>query len=809
MRKIYIFLSLIWFVWVGNVCGQDSLSDAGSADIRGRVVDKNSGEPISGATVELLNFSPRKAVATDAWGDFRLENVPVGRQRVRIFAANYVERLESNILVTTGKEVVLEVPLDERVATPENKETPLEQDILQPELMISNNMKINNLFTLQNGRMFDIEEVARYAGSLADPARLAANFTGVYNNNDNQNYIISRGNTPMGVAYRIEGVPLENPNHFATLGNTGAPFPILNTNSLAHSDFLNGNFSAEYGNATAAVFDMNIRNGNSKKFEFTGQLSFLGAEIMAEGPLKKGKSSFLVASRYGILRLMQLLRLPITTGSSPQYQDITFKLHFPSVKRGDISIFGIGSLAKVQLLNSEIDSNDVYAERGRDLFITSNQGMMGINHKKNMGGRSYFSTTVSQSFQYFNSIRDSILPNGDKLDSIYTVRELRGVSSLSTFFNSKFNRRGEKRNTIITLRSGLRAHVYYIDLKDKATAPVVRYDYYADKELHLHSEIYTQALFKFSEKLSFYAGVYANHFTLNRKSWSVEPRLALHWSPTLRQLFSLGYSWHSRMVPFIISYNVTPNPDGSLNTSNKNLSFFKSQHLTLSHRWQFSPAWQLQTNIYGQYLYDMPISTDTNSFSYINYGEFPIFPLRSDLRSDGIGYNAGVEMTLIRSFTNGFYATLSATLSQSKYKGSDNIWRSTVYDIRYLGQALAGKEFVFGKLKNNFWTIDLRFNYHYGKPYTPIDTAASLAQGTEVLLQEQANSLRLRDYWRLDFKTGLRFNRRRMSHLIALDVVNAANRNNASQLRYNNNVGRVVELSQFGIVPNLIYQIQF
>jgi hypothetical protein len=811
MKKIYqIGIIALLMLTAMAVKAQDSLElETCNAAIRGVVVDKNTGLPLTFAIVELLNFSPRRLVGVTTDGEFVLTCVPVGRQRIRIAAANYNEQMEANILVTTGKEIVLRIELDEKVVDL-RANAPVMADVLRPEMLISNNLKINNPFVLQGGRMFNIEEVTRYAGSLADPARFAANFTGVYNNNDNQNYIIARGNTPMGVGFRIEGVPLENPNHFAALGNTGANFPILNTNCLERSDFFNGNFSAEYGNATSAMFDMHIRNGNNKKFEFTGQFSLLGAEAMAEGPLKKGKSSFLIAARYGILGLMQALNLPITTGASPQYQDLTFKLHFPSVKRGDVSIFGIGSLSKVKFLDAEIDSNDVYAERGKDLYITATLGMAGINHKKMMkGGRTYLSTTLSQSWQQFVSLRDSVLPTGARIDSIYTVNERRAITTLGSFVNSKMTLKGEKRHTIISFRSGLRANVYLMDFKDKANYPVVRYEYYGDKQLQVHSEAYAQALFKFSEKLSLYTGVYANHFTINKKSWSVEPRLALHWSPKTNHLISLGYSWHSRLVPFIISYNVSNNPDGTQNTNNLNLGLFKSQHLSLSHRWQFSPTWQLQTNVYAQYLYNMPISTAINSFSYINHGDFPVFPLRTDLVSRGVGYNAGVELTVIRSFTNGFYATFSGTYSTSKYKGSDDIWRSTVYDIRYLGQAVVGREFVFGRLRNNFWTVDLRGNYHRGKPYTPIDTAASRLAGREILLTDMANTVRLRTYFRFDIKTGLRFNRRGLTHYVGLDLINVLGRNNAAQVRYNPELGRVVELSQFGFVPNIIYQVQF
>ena len=116
---------------------------------------------------------------------------------------------------------------------------------------------------------------------------------------------------------------MANTNHFATLGTSGGPVSALNTNMLRTSDFITGAFPAEYGNANAAVFDVNFRNGNPDKYEFTAQASaFSGLEFMAEGPLSKKKgSSFMTAYRYGMASLA-------ATGTSaiPYYQDLSYPL---------------------------------------------------------------------------------------------------------------------------------------------------------------------------------------------------------------------------------------------------------------------------------------------------------------------------------------------------------------------------------------------------------------------------------------------------------------------------------------------------
>lgn len=138
-----------------------------------------------------------------------------------------------------------------------------------------------------SARSFTVEETSRYAGSLNDPSRMAANYAGVSSTSDARNDIIIRGNSPLGVLWRLNGMEIPNPNHFGSLGTTGGPVSILNNNLLDKSDFLTGAFPAEYGNALAGVFDLQMRSGNNEKTEFLGQVGFNGFELGAEGPIGK------------------------------------------------------------------------------------------------------------------------------------------------------------------------------------------------------------------------------------------------------------------------------------------------------------------------------------------------------------------------------------------------------------------------------------------------------------------------------------------------------------------------------------------
>jgi hypothetical protein len=188
-----------------------------------------------------------------------------------------------------------------------------------------------------------MEEVNRYAGGRSDPARLAANFAGVSAPDDSRNDIVIRGNSPVGVLWRIDGVNVTNPNHFVSVGTTGGAVSALNTNLLKSSDFFTSAWPSEYGNAISGVFVLGFRNGNSQKRETTAQVGVItGLEVTTEGPISKEiGSSYLVGYRYALAGVAQAVGVDIGTTATPSYSDLSFKLNSGSTKWGKFSTFGI------------------------------------------------------------------------------------------------------------------------------------------------------------------------------------------------------------------------------------------------------------------------------------------------------------------------------------------------------------------------------------------------------------------------------------------------------------------------------------
>ena len=229
MKKLILFLV---FLAVQQLMAQ-------TGTIKGIVVDKQSEVPLIGTTIELLDQSTNVGVVTNEDGRFVLENVPVGRQKIRVSYIGYESVTLPNIEVTAGKDVFLTVSLLESF-------NQLDEIVLTSN---TNKDRANNKLATVSARQFGVEEVTRFSGGRSDVGRLAANFAGVSTPDDSRNDIVVRGNSPTGLLWRVEGIPIPNPNHFSTVGTTGGPVSAVNPNTLKNSDFLTSAFASEYGNA--------------------------------------------------------------------------------------------------------------------------------------------------------------------------------------------------------------------------------------------------------------------------------------------------------------------------------------------------------------------------------------------------------------------------------------------------------------------------------------------------------------------------------------------------------------------------------
>jgi hypothetical protein len=343
--------------------------------LRGTVIDQQSASPIPQAKVVILESDPIKRVLTDFDGNFEIIGVPVGRLTIEITFPGYEPSIISNLELKSGKELNVNVGLEESV---------IELDEIQVVYTDNKSETINKMSSV-SARTISTEEAGKFAGTLNDPARMVQNYAGVSGGSDDRNDIIIRGNSPLCVLWRMEGIDIPSPNHFSTLGTTGGPVSMLNINNLSNSDFYTSAWTADFGNALSGVFDLRLRNGNRNKREYVGQVGFNGFELGAEDPFSKKnkRASYLINYRYSTLGVLSALGVNLGVGSAvPQYQDVTFKVNIPTKKAGRFTFWGIGGISFIKFEGSETqDSTNLFNSGDQNSQFGSQTAVLGASHK--------------------------------------------------------------------------------------------------------------------------------------------------------------------------------------------------------------------------------------------------------------------------------------------------------------------------------------------------------------------------------------------------------------------------------------------
>ncbi len=753
--------------------------------IRGQVVDMDSKVPIFGVNIFILGSNPPLGASTDIDGNFKIESVSVGRISLQVSCLGYETRTIHNVIVGTGKEVILNIELEESLIKLDEVEIKAKNE----------DGRVNNEMSLISARQVTVEETQRFAGSLDDPSRMVSAFAGVNSDPMGNNDIIVRGNSPKGILWRMEGIEIPNPNHFSDESTTGGPINALSSNMLANSDFLTGAFAPEYGNVLSGVFDVRMRTGNNEKPEYTLGVGVLGVDIAAEGPFKKGYSgSYLANYRYSSLSLLDQAGL-VDFGGIPRYQDLTFKLNLPTQKFGSFSLFGLGGLSGLD--DQSTDDEGVVLEK---FDYRTYMGTVGLVHFYMISDKSYIKTTLSASANGSKE-KDYELMDGEMTftgEGKWNKVAYRAAVTFNHKFNSKHS-----------LMAGVKYTHFVYDMEDR----------YFDDEDEFWKEgvnvnrnaglvqAFANWKYRINEDLTMVGGLHYTQFLLNNAS-AIEPRLALNWKVSPGATLSAGYGQHSMVESIITYYSTVYDENFVPYMPNKNLELTKSDHYIIGYDQKLSDKIRAKVEVYYQYIHDVPVeNVDTSYFSMINNSNGYVDKY---LVNDGVGYNYGVELTLERYFSNSYYFLVTGSLFESKYKAKEGVWRNTRFNTNYAANFLVGKEFTIGKAdKGNNLNLNLKVFTNGGSKYIPIDLEASQENGYSVYQYEKAYESSLDKIFQVNFTASYSINRPKVRHEIFLDIYNVTNSEGRVWEYYDKHKGQADYYGQLNMIPNIMYKLHF
>ncbi|MFK7921511.1 MAG: carboxypeptidase-like regulatory domain-containing protein [Bacteroidia bacterium] len=769
------------------------LAQSQTQNVRGTIIDLDNRQAIEGVAVKIEGLS--LGAYTDSTGAFMIKSVPLGRHVVSASIISHQSYTSEPFIVRSAKESILAIEMVEGEYTIEGI-----------------TIEVENYSADDPGlKRIDIENSEYKAGAIADPGRILAAEPGVVAPQDNNSDIVIRGNTPAGLLWRLEGIDIPNPNHFARKGSSGGGITVFSAQLLSESSFSTGAFAADYGNAISGVMDMRFRKGNSFERDYRFKIGLLGIDLAAEGPLGNKGASYLINYRYSTLGILNDLGFRLVGPRVDNtFQDLSFNLFFPT-ENGSLTLFGIGGLSGEIW---DVDKEDLFAadtdKRTTTDFLT-NMGAMGLTYTRNLNDNSYLRFALaavgSQVVDDDDTLNVSTLdPNlaftDEQLDGLPSTpldEETYNDSRISShlFYNNKLNEKLNLRVGGMFSQIQFRFQESVLDFDTGNLSPRVSGE--GSSQL---VQAYGRLRWQPTNRFTLNAGLHSMYFALNG-STSLEPRLSANYILSPNDQLSLSYGLHSQVLPL---GNYFTSVDG--NMVNEDLDLVKAHHLVLSYGHSFSKSLRLRAEAYYQSLFNLPVENDPNS-SYMLLNEREGYA-RQALVSEGRGQNYGIDLSLQQTFARGTFLLLTGSVYQSQYMTlTADRWYNTRFNGNYSSSLALGREWNFKEGKSTF-QVSTRGILNGGLRKSPLDAAASEAAGFFVPIHSQAWEERVGTYYRADLRVAYRINGKKASHLISLDVQNATNRLNAREPRYVFATNTLNDTrTQSGLTPIISYQIDF
>lgn len=761
--RILIFLASLF-------CCQLVLAQQ-NQQVIGRVEDQTLHTGLVGASVILVQDTIAIATTSDATGVFVFNNISPGRYTVKVSFTGY-ETVQQELLVISARRAEVVVALREF------------QNTLDEVVVVSSRAQ-----SYESGEhSITNEKALRIPANFFDPVRVITSYPGVMTANDQNNAIVIRGNSPAGLLWRINGLDVVNPNHLANAGTFsdkpaayGGGVNIISSQLMERTDFYTGSLPARYGNALSGVIDMKLRGGDTTDYHYTAQASLIGLDLAAEGPIGKKKNiSFLANYRYSTVGLLS--QLGVKFGDEDiSFQDLTFSLNSTLSKGRSLSWFGFAGASNNSFEHKE--STDWEVEKDQyDIEYSSKNFGTGMVFNQALRNTTNLSAgvSVSGSQQSRDQFASPEIFGGDA-DVIYEDR-----FDLDKLLVSAFGRMSAKVNNYL-IETGVQVNYMSDDILLVNRTGLIPGTIDNGSVDGFLLQPYAQWKVFISDKWSAHTAVRYVYFTYNQTG-SIEPRIGFEFSSTTNSSFKASYNLVSQLQSVATYAN-----------DNENLEMTKSHHFDLGYTFVSEKGFRFSSTAYYQMLFDVPVDASASSFSLLNSIE--VYS-GSGLVSTGVGNNYGLEILTEKSFFDKSYFIAGASYYKSQYKGSDNVERSTRFDGNYSLNLTYGREWSkIKKQSQRTFGVSSRMLYLGGLRETP-----SVAGVPD---ESKAFENKLNDYFRLDLRLNWRKNKKSYTRTIAIDIQNLFNVQNEAYHYYDHVKEKVTTQDQLGLIPVLVYRIDF
>jgi hypothetical protein len=734
-----------------------------TGSISGTVIQKNTQQALPGATIQLSGNN--LSTITDSAGRFRLIAVPVKTYNLVVTSVGYKKFTLFNIVVNSGNENVYGIEMEQEAS-------------LLNEVIVKNNkrsVRAASLETPLSVQRLTAEEIMSNPGGNFDISKVIQTLPGVGGGPQGgsfRNDIIIRGGAPNENVFYLDGIELPVINHFQTQGSSGGPQGILNVSFIEDVKLSSSAFDARYDNALSSVFQFKQKNGNANRFQGNFRLSATEAALTAEGPLSNNKkTTFLASARRSYLQLLfQALDLPIR----PNYWDFQTKITHQVNKKTVLTFLGIGAIdefrfappkdvtpEKLYIINANINVNQWNYTVGASLKKGITNGFWNLSLS-----RTTFHNDIDK-----HEDNQNPSPANQTLDitSVETETKLRfdinkNINNWKLAYGASAQLAEYSNKTFSVIKKEVR------DDANTLIQPAVIFNFTSPLKPFVRFGAFIQAGGRFAgNRIGISAGIRTdmNTFTSNGiDGWqTLSPRISFSY------VLADKWTWNSSAGIYykIPPYTILGFADNNNVPVNKNAHYQRSTHFTTG--FELLPDDGLRFTLEGFYKRygNVPVSV-RNGVSLANQGtDFNLLGNEA-VTTNGKGQTYGVEFFVQKKLTRKFFGILSYTFYRSVYSGRNGKYVSSSWDNRHLLSVTWGYKFPHN------WELGLKFRYQGGAPYTPFDENASrinyLSQGSGTLDYAQLNSLRLKGFNSSDVRIDKKWNLRKTTIDLFLDVTN-------------------------------------
>ena len=731
--------------------------------ISGKVIDKLTQKPIPNTNIVLEGTG--KGTAADSNGLFRITEIELRTYNLIFTTIGYKTEILYNITINAGNENFVNVELEpeagglEEVVVRANKRTVRAATLETP-------LSVQRLTT---------EEIKTNPGGNFDISKVIQTLPGVGGGAGGggfRNDIIIRGGGPGENVFYLDGIEVPVINHFQTQGSSGGPQGILNVSFIEDVKLSSSAFDARYDNALSSVFQFKQRTGNPNNVQGNVRLSATELAGTFEGPLSNNKkTTFLASARRSYLQLLfSAIDLPIR----PNYWDFQTKITHQVNKKTIISFIGIGAIDEFRFAEIKNATPEKLYIINSNPIINQKTYTVGVTLKR-LINNGFFNIALSRN-SFKNKIRQ-FEDNKTQLPSqqILSVNATEAENKLRLDINK--NRNGWKiayggmlqlaeynNETFTVFRKELR------DSSGNIIQPNVSINFNSPLNNFFKYGAFLQLSKRFFDnRLGVSGGLRTdmNSFTTegNNPLQTLSPRISFSYVLANKWTANASIGSYYKLAP----YTILGFADNNQNLVNKNSQYQQSDHYVAGIEYLPNDGLRFTAEGFYKKYNNVPVSV-RNGISLANLGsDFNVLGNEA-VNTNGKGNAYGLEFFAQKKLTNRFFGIFSYTFYRSEYSGANNVLVPSSWDNKHLLSVTWGYKFP----RN--WELGLKFRYQGGAPYTPYDEAASrtnyLSQGQGIFDYAQLNSLRLTAFNGSDVRIDKKWNLKKTTIDLFLDVTN-------------------------------------